>query len=626
MKAERAGIVIGLIVFLVAVVEVVSPGAVPIAHTPTVITLIGLVLLAIALGLFRRARQQNFAPISTPWAERTIPTSPVVTDVDDALRLFAPLRLRFEHVVERDAIRLAALGILMRFHGLTEVEAVSSIDEGTWSDDAVAASYLRSQSTSSVSFRRWVSGLVERDPRTPFSRTVDELAAIAGISTSSTSDERIDIDDPVGPNDPHRAVTEVTNHWSGISAFAIFVIGIGLLIEHASIVALGVIGIGFAAYARSGALGPIALDLERSLDDQTPAPGDPVRVHVRLTNRGDRLLPDVRFIDGVPLAVSVSAGSPRHGAVLRPGESTEFSYQFIARRGSHVFEPATVVVRDLPQSVEHKVHLHHSTTIQCIPPFDAIDTRIPLRDQATRFAGSVSANQPGDGVEFHSIREYRPGDALSRVDWHRFGRTRQLATVQYDKERAATIVIVIDSQRSAFVGPTPDTAPAIDRAVDVAGRVFSSLLDAGHQVGIGALGAGNCWLEPSSGITHRVSGHRLLALDQAFDIASPTNESPFYSRRRLLRLIPRGAQVVVLSPLCNTTVVKTIQRFEAHGYPVTVLSPDPFANTTVGERVFALWRAIQISDLRGQNIPVIEWTVDGHFEAALAAYRARIRP
>ena len=415
-----------------------------------------------------------------------------------------------------------------------------------------------------------------------------------------------------------------TGRWRGVNAVALLGIGVGVLVGEPAVLLAGVVGIGFAAYARSSALSPGRVAVERSLGTERPEPGEDVEVTVAVANGTERYLPDLRLVDGVPDALAVADGSPRLGTALRPGESTTFTYTVTARRGVHTFDPTLLVARDLPNATEEERSLAAETTLTCIPPLRPLTEPVPLRERATRSVGQVETPSGGDGVEFYATRDYRPGDALSRIDWNRRARTGEFTTVEFREERAATVVVVIDAREAAYVSPAPYAAHAVDRAVDAAGRLFATLSDSGNRVGITAIAAEDCWLAPGSGVDHRLEARELLATHPALSPAPREGQTETTRwRRQLRKRLSSGTHIVFLTPLCDEYADRFARRFEEYGHPVTVVSPDPTADRTAGHRLSRIARKLRISELRSAGIPVVDWPHDETLDGALARYDER---
>ena len=444
-----------------------------------------------------------------------------------------------------------------------------------------------------------------------------------------------------------------TNRWRGVGAAALVGIAAGVLTSEPAALLAGAAGIGFAAYARATPLapdslgdgGPAASDdsadgesaddgaaadgltVERSLEPAEPDPGETVAVTVSVTNERDRPVPDVRVVDSVPEALSVTGGSPRHGTALRAGERVTFDYAVGASRGVHTFGPAAVIAKDLTGSVEETRLVGPETTVTCRPTLRATTEPVPLRQQAARFAGRVETDTAGAGLEFYATREYRPGDALSRVDWNRRARTGELSTVEFRSEQAATVMVVVDARDPSYAAPDPDTPHALDRGVEAAGRLYASLTATGNQVGVAAFPSATCWLAPGAGEEHEKRVRDLLATHP--DLSPVPREDAMTvaaGRSRLRRRLSAGTQILFVSPLCDRRGADLARWLDEYGYPVTVLSPDPTADRTAGHRLARVARGLRLRALRGRGIPVVDWGADEPVDVALARSNRREGP
>ncbi|UOO96192.1 DUF58 domain-containing protein [Halococcus dombrowskii] len=412
-----------------------------------------------------------------------------------------------------------------------------------------------------------------------------------------------------------------TSRWRGVSALALVAGAVGILADSAGLVLVGVVGIVFAGFARAAQPPTVDLSIERSVSDAEPASEQEVTVTVTIENTGDSFLSDLRIIDGVPPALAVESGSPRLATALRPGETTTFSYDVSAARGRHAFEPAFAIARDASGAVErrHEVVAIDETPITCVPALDAQVT-IGLRQQTIGQPGRVLTDIGGSGVAFHTTREYRPGDPLSRIDWNRKAKTGDLSTVDFREERAAAVVLLVDAREGSYRAPDGDRDSAVERSVAASGALYAALTDAENPVGIAALAPESCWLAPGLGASHRARARELLATHPALAPTPP--DEPFFPSirlRRLRRRLPSEAQLVVCSPLCDDYIVGLLQRLDASGHRVTVLSPDPTSDETPGQRVARTERALRLSTLRAAGIPVVDW---GAESLAVALARA----
>lgn len=406
-----------------------------------------------------------------------------------------------------------------------------------------------------------------------------------------------------------------TNRWRGVIAVALVAAGMGLLAENPALFLLGGVGVAFAAYPLLSPAPDPHLELERRLGAVSPRHGETVEVTTTVRNAGSRPLFDVRFLDGVPDALSVTDGRARRGLVLLPGDEASVSYTVTARRGKHAFEPATAVVRDLSGATEVELDVDTESEIDCV----ADEGDVPLRDRTTTPAGRVLAEDGGTGVEFYRTREYRRGDPLNRVDWNRLARTGEATTVEYRRERAATVVVLVDAGAAAYRGRGGEPH-AVTLGVSAAEQVAVALLEGHNTVGLAGVGREPCWVAPAGGRDQRVLLRKTLATHVTFRSTPPAETTAVVGQAERIRSrLGPTTQLVVVSPLADDDIVEAIRAFDAHGHATTVLTPVVTADRTVGQRLAEVERRNRASRLRSAGVTTIEWEPDTPLVAALAA-------
>ncbi len=651
---------LGLVAVVLGLGAVVGADAVP--ELPFDATLVTFVAgLTLALGAFVLVRRA-FAAVSTAETADVeyrqsvfVPGTEFDTLLHDAVHGMGGRRLSARQtVVER--LRDAAISIYAQAERIPEREARERVDDGTWTDDAVAARFLTGESRVSSTSDQ-VRTLVGRGSKLAAhaDRVIAELTELApGLSaadlTAGTTDgDRGDApdgnvpDDDAGRDDTerdrpaiHRTVTPTrrqvdrrTDRWTGLAGLGLLTIGVGLWASHANVppglvVATAVV-VGAAGYVYLSSPPPVSLSVERNLVPDDPAPGDEVTVSVSVTNTGDSLVPDLRLVDGVPPAIRVVDGSPRFATALRPDETVSFSYTVEAVRGEHAFDPVHVVVRDFSGALERERHVAAESGAVLATDLElAADESIPVHPHTARRVGRVVTDTGGSGVELHSVREYQRGDPMSRIDWNRVAATGEFATLLFREEHAATVVLLVDARKQAYAAPRVDARSAVEHSVAAADVVVSSLIGAGDSVGLAALSPEWCWLEPRGGAGQGARARRLLETHAAFDGRPPSGD--FHGEieeRRLRRELPSDAQLLLCSPLCDDGAVAIARQLHARGFPVTVISPDVTDRATTGQRLAAVERAMRVSRLRRSGVRVVDWDTDRPLETALDAAHRR---
>jgi len=611
---------VGLAAFALGATAIAVPALVPISVARWSVDLVAIGAVAMTYRAVRGRRGRRHGLTTTPDPEVLAPAEPPAGSVSEALTAFLGNRR-----VGRSGLHEATVTVLTRYAGLDEAAAREAVERGTWTDDPFAAAYLGGAVPDVSVVRR----LVEARGRSGYvlgrRRTVEALARVVGLEPTSSGGLA-----PLGrwfdrsrppPAEPAEEAPRPTGHWLGVSAVALAAIGVGGLAGVAPVVLAGVVGVGFAAYARASSPPEATLAAERRLETDRPALGDEVEVTVTLRNEGERFLPDLRVVDGVPGTLAVAAGSPRLGTALRPGETATLTYAVTARRGVHAFGPVEVLVRDLAGSSEASVSLPAEATLTCVPPLEPTVTPVPLRPVASREAGPVSTGHGGDGVEFFATRPYQPGDPTNRIDWNRRARTGELATLEFREERTATVVVVVDVRPGCFRAPRPHVPHAVDRAVDAAGRLAATRLAAGDRVGLATFGA-STWVAPGTGRVHRAHLERALATELPLARDGPPSRSTRW-RRELAHRLPTGAQLVVCTPLTDRWAPGYVRTFDATGHPATVVSPDPTTADAEAALLEATARRVRITDLRRVGIPVADWAWDEPLDLAVSRLAGR---
>ncbi|WP_226021460.1 DUF58 domain-containing protein [Halomicrobium salinisoli] len=458
-----------------------------------------------------------------------------------------------------------------------------------------------------------------------------------------------------------------TGRWRGVVALSLFAGTVGLLAQRPAVLLLAAVGAGYAVYPRLVPSPPEPeIAVERTVTPASPDPGERAEVSVTVRNEGDRWLPDLRVVDGVPALLPVVDGTPRRATALAPGGETSLEYAVEAREGKHRFRPATVLSRDLAGTAEQRATAAEPTVVDC----GASVSATALRNLTGERAGELRSDVGGSGLEFHRAREYRQGDPMRQVDWRRFARSGELGTIEYAEERSASVALCVDVGAG---GGDRSAAAAVARCVGAADRIAGALVDANHEVGLASHGSPWYWLPPKPGSAHLAQLRRALDTHPAFvpgstadgsDVPDPADgsgvpgaetsaggiqspradagtsapgatsgasaalsdggrpvEDESSDRERgigtLRERLDSTTQVLLLSPLADDGVVDSVRTLEAAGNLVTVVSPGPGETDSVGTRLAAVERDARIRTLRRTGIPVVDWEPGENLESAI---------
>ncbi len=151
--------------------------------------------------------------------------------------------------------------------------------------------------------------------------------------------------------------------------------------------------------------------------------------------------PHLKLVEGTRAALTI----------IPPKGWTSYRAVFVARIGRHTIGPLKAVVRDplgLFRSVE--IEIGRPIEVEILPRISEVVIRKLLI--ATRTTGITRAREPGVGIEFLSVREYRPGDEIRRIDWKHFASKRRLVVKEMEREAFQSVVFLIDATPPMFFG------------------------------------------------------------------------------------------------------------------------------------------------------------------------------
>ena len=111
---------------------------------------------------------------------------------------------------------------------------------------------------------------------------------------------------------------------------------------------------------------------------------------------------------------------------------------------------------------------------------------LQARDKAAGGEGAYGVRERdgktrrGEGMDFHGVREYQPGDPLRRVHWATSARRGKLAVVEFERAYQQDVCIVIDLLKGTNYGSGRDST--LEYAVKVAATLADRTLRAGGGV------------------------------------------------------------------------------------------------------------------------------------------------
>jgi len=164
--------------------------------------------------------------------------------------------------------------------------------------------------------------------------------------------------------------------------------------------------------------------------------------------------------------------------------------------------------------------------------------------------------RPGEGSDFHQLREYRDGDSLKQIDWKATARTQKLITREYAQERDQQIVFLLDC--SMRMRHQDEKSSHMDDTLNAVVLLSHVALQQGDATGIMTFGGIDRWIPPSKGIQ---SAGRLM--HGLYDLEA-TRELPDYVQavETLAVRLKRRALVILITNLRNEDGQSALQALQ----------------------------------------------------------------
>ena len=152
---------------------------------------------------------------------------------------------------------------------------------------------------------------------------------------------------------------------------------------------------------------------------------------------------------------------------------------------------------------QRNLQVDAATSVKVFPAMIGFrQAALNTRQQARSQVGESRRRHRGDGSEFLQLRDYEPGDQVSRIDWRATSRTRKLVSREYLDEREQRIIFLLDCgrrmrSRDGLYSHFDQALSALLKLAFVASR---------HSDAVGALAFGvdseisrNVWIAPRRG-------------------------------------------------------------------------------------------------------------------------------
>jgi uncharacterized protein (DUF58 family) len=197
------------------------------------------------------------------------------------------------------------------------------------------------------------------------------------------------------------------------------------------------------------------------------------------------------------------------------------------------------------------------------------------------------------------------------VNWPVSARRGSLHVTERLSERAATVVVLVDT----YLQPAGPATAATERSVRGAVQVIQSALRTSDRAGLVVLGGEPRWLNADIG---RRQFYRVLDTVLAAGEEFVTTTGTLAPRGA----IPSGAIIVAFSTLLETNFGLALIDLHQRGHVVIaidVLQGAPFEGESdpLMARMWALQRSFMYRDMRTVGVDVVPWPEDRSLEQAM---------
>jgi uncharacterized protein (DUF58 family) len=203
----------------------------------------------------------------------------------------------------------------------------------------------------------------------------------------------------------------------------------------------------FALYSLSIAFYPIrTFDVQRKLNQEQFHVGEKLVATLKIRARFFFPIMYLVIEDQLPKSLRNCRQAKPPKIFLSPLFKNEFSYEYILEhipRGEHRFSTVRIKITDFFGLMEKEASFQVENSILVYPRY----VEMGYRKIGQRFEQGTAASQ----IQLHrdttmavGIREYKPGDRFSWINWKASARKHELMTKEFEERQSEDIVIFLD--------------------------------------------------------------------------------------------------------------------------------------------------------------------------------------
>lgn len=369
-----------------------------------------------------------------------------------------------------------------------------------------------------------------------------------------------------------------------------------------------------------------ALFAHREIDPPNLTCVKPVKVRLAITNSSKNPIRGLEITDQLSQGLTLVSGCNQTIAEVKAHSS--FTLEYFVRppsRGLYRIGPVKVLLSDPLKLFASEMTLGGPDSLYVYPEQCPVRVRITPRKTGSWW-GSTPSKRAGVGMEFYGVRDYQPGDELRSVNWKATARLARIVTNEYETERAADTVILVDAGRLS--GSIIDSKSVLDYEAEAALSIASFLLNGGNRVGLILHGRFRHWIYPGFG-----RGQFLKLRDQLMLAREGDGEIPlkFLVSQLAPMILSHGSQVIVVGHAFSSGLPEAVINLESLGYHVTTILVQPYREphgrqtpASLAARITLLDMEVTTADL-GRLCPTANWRVDEPLDHVLRRLNLWIR-
>lgn len=281
-------------------------------------------------------------------------------------------------------------------------------------------------------------------------------------------------------------------------------------------------------------------------------------------NRGifplDNIIIHDKASGGYEVGVGIFAESIPYGNTLKLSSKID-----TMRRGRFTAGPIVVKGCDPLNLFPWSKKIDSYIDIYIYPKFSSIELLI----MSGAVGGKVKVRNPlyEDLSQLESMREYRAGDSLKKINWKASAKSGTLQTMEFSNTLSTPLYIILDIEPERY--PLKHRYSNIERAIEVASSIVTSYGEGGEAVGLFMNSSKDgVYIPQAKGYDHVVS---IMAKLSEIDFLYINKEPVIRSFFNTNPVIPAGSHIYIIVPKVTHEVNQEIALLSSNNCIINIL-------------------------------------------------------